>query len=177
MYRKYLLFIFTLLLLSGCAKIKEASGISTSKKDDGKIYSETKPDKKGSIIELPKLANLSSDEVEKILGESKKESNLSVRRFGKIYTLKQGDAELRIKYDDENKISEMRLELSTKRDSSDDLLRAGGFDLSDSKPDWENAIVKKWENRVFNGVRFEEISAHKHPPSGKWDEVEVLIER
>ena len=74
-------------------------------------------------------------------------------------------------------ITEIGLEIKDRRDTPQQVLKAGGFDFGESKPDWENEILKDFRNRKFNGLRFSEISVRMPPPTQKWDELKVEIGR
>lgn len=157
-----------LITLCGCSNIKKLTSTKNNS-ENGEVFKETLPDKKGSIVEIPKIAKLTKDEIISMLGEPKRNNKSSLE-----FSLNQGDATLTIDWKDE-KISRIRLELETQRDRSTDLLKAGGFVLENDKPDWENAIVKKYENRTFNGVRFSEINVGMSPPTQKWDDLRIDV--
>lgn len=134
------------------------------------------PNKEGVLIEIPVIAKLSLAELEQNFGTPKDETKTDyISR--RIYSLNNGEAEIEMAFNKKGQIVEMRLELKNRLDTSEEVLKLGGFDLGDSKPDWENAIVKEYSNRSFNNVRFEEISVGMHPPTKKWDELRIVISR
>ena len=168
MSRLFILPSLILLTTLGCSNIANFREAKI-KPENGEVIKETLPDRKGSIVEIPKLVTLSKKEIVETLGEPKRSKTNWME-----FSISQGDATLDIDWKNE-KISRIRLELKTTRDSSTDVLKAGGFVLENEKPDWENAIVKNYKNRVFNGIRFSEISVGMHPPTKKWDDLRIDV--
>ncbi len=179
MFRNTILILLTIVIFSNCNYIKQSSEIEETKKpiskENGEIYKEEMPDKKGSIIEIPKIAKLSVEEVENQFGPMEREWSVGSVGKARSYSINKGEAEMMLIYDEKG-IKDIHLTLTTPRDTPEDILKAGGFELSDSKVDWENARVKVYKNRNFNGVRFREINVG-NTNNGKWDDIRVDITR
>lgn len=141
------------------------------------VFNEELPKKEGVIIEIPTIANLSLDELDKKLGSPESKQKVEEIIRSRTYSLNKGEADLIVRLRKDKSISEMTLRLKNRRDTAEQVLKAGGFEMSEPKPDWENAIVKKYENRTFKGIYFEEISAGMHPPTEKWDELRIIVKR
>jgi hypothetical protein len=174
MRKKIILILAVGLFFAGCRQ--ESVDNSAPQKETGQVHGQTEPDRQGSLVEFPVIAKMSPDEIEKKLLAAPGNKLISKNDSSQNYTINNGAGELSIRFNEDKKIARMELEVTDLRESSDDILRAAGFDLKDEKPDWENAIVKDWNNRIFNGVRFKEISAGMSPPKKKWDSVDATLE-
>ena len=177
MRKKVFLIIVICLSSIGCRFIAKQSNENTKRSDEkGDVFKEEIPNKEGSIVEIPVIAKLSLDELNQKFGPPEKENKKDfISR--RIYSLNNGEAEMALTFDKTGSIKEIELELKTRRDTPEQVLKAGGFELGGSKPDWENSIVKDYNERVFNGVRFKEISVQAFPPTGEWDQLKVIIKR
>lgn len=161
------------LFVFGCKFSNTINSLTSNKQDNGKVFSEEKGNTTGVIIEIPRLAKLTPNEITNELGNPKRESKPDSSESYRTFEINQGEAELTIRFQ-ENKILEFNLELSNLRGTSDEMLYSGGFEIKD-KPDWENAITKIYRNRLFNGVRFNEIQVLMSPPKQKWETLRVRV--
>lgn len=157
----------------GCKFSNTINSLSSNKQDNGKVFSEEKGNTTGVIIEIPKLAKLSPDEITNELGTPKSESKPDSRESYRTFDINQGEAEFTVRFQ-ETKILDFELRVRNLRATSDEMLFSGGFEIKD-KPDWENAILKSYKNRLFNGVRFNEIEVVMSPPKQKWETLRVRV--
>ena len=131
------------------------------------------------LVDIPVLAKLSSEEIDKLLLESPENKHMGKNKSTSIYSINKEAAALTLEFDKDKKLKSVSLEvLKNTRPllTPDDGLYAGGFDLAGEKPDVDNRSDKKWENRVINGVRFGEITVETSLPSKKWVIVAAKLE-
>jgi hypothetical protein len=172
--KKIYLILILIITVLGCNKLSRENTTVPQSTETGEVITETLPDKKGSIVELPKIAKLSLDELDKLFGQPEWKNNSNPVRSYRDYIINKGDAELRITIKDKS-ISSIVLKLTHPRDSLEDALRAGGFNFESIEPDWENKIVKIFKEREFNGVKFKEIKVGVNPSKNVYEEIRVRI--